>query len=603
MLGLGWSHRVDCIRVLALNTALVAFNLTSLGLAGLGIDFIKQQVDSGMPPEWPLGLTPPQLWSPFQIVLAIAAGVLLSALCHAVLRFAATLALARLTQRVLTQLRADVYAKLQRLSFRFYDANQSSSIINRAAGDVLQVRNFIDGVIVKVLSVLLTLGVYLAYMLQVHAPLTLACLATTPFLWIGAVYFSRTVQPAYRKAGELVDKVVLRLVENVHGVHVIKGFARQSEEAEKFRRANEKVREQKQTIFWHLSTFQPYVGLLTQANLLVLLGYGGYLVIQGELSLGTGLFVFANLLQAFGDQVSQVTAIANTVQSSLIGAERVFEVLDAREDITSQPEATRLPQVRGAVRFEHVSFGYKPGEMVLSDLNFEVHPGECLGIVGETGAGKSTLLSLIGRLYDVTKGRVCVDGVDVRELDLVDLRRAIGSVFQESFLFSHTVAANISFGRPDASEDAIQSSAEIAAAHGFISEMPDGYETLVGEHGSNLSGGQRQRLSLARALLVNPPILLLDDATAAVDPGTEQEIQQAISHALVGRTTIMVSNRVSALRRADRILVLDRGRIAALGTHEELIETNSFYRQLVELQCGGQSSIQNRRLQTASPAA
>lgn len=603
MLGLGWSYRVDCVRVLILNTLLVAFNLTSLGLAGLGIDFIKQQVDNGTPPKWPLGILPPSDWSAFQVVVAIAGCVLLSATLHALLRFTATLALARLTQRLLTQLRADVYAKLQRLSFRFYDANQSSSIINRAAGDVLQVRNFIDGVIVKVLSVLLTLVVYLTYMLQVHAALTLACLATTPFLWIGAIYFSRTVQPAYRKAGELVDQVVLRLVENVHGVHVIKGFARQAEETEKFRRANEKVREQKQTIFWHLSTFQPYVGLLTQSNLLVLLGYGGYLVIQNELALGMGMFVFANLLQEFGNQVSQVTAIANTVQASLIGAERVFEVLDAREDIVSQATPTRLPSIRGAIRFEHVSFAYKLDEPVLSDLCFEVRPGECLGIVGETGAGKSTLLSLIGRLYDVTQGRIRVDGIDVRDLELNELRRAVGAVFQDSFLFSHTVAANISFGRPNASDDDIQSSAEIASAHGFISEMPDGYETLVGEHGSNLSGGQRQRLSLARALLVNPPILLLDDATAAVDPETEHEIQQAISHALEGRTTIMVSNRISALRRADRILILDQGRIAAIGTHDELVETNRFYRHLVELQCGLHSLASSLQLQPATPAA
>jgi ATP-binding cassette subfamily B protein len=226
-----------------------------------------------------------------------------------------------------------------------------------------------------------------------------------------------------------------------------------------------------------------------------------------------------------------------------------------------------------------------------------------LGIVGETGAGKSTLLSLIGRLYDVTQGSIRVDGIDVRDLELNELRRAIGAVFQDSFLFSHTVAANISFGRPNASDDDIRSSAEIASAHGFISEMPDGYETLVGEHGSNLSGGQRQRLSLARALLVNPPILLLDDATAAVDPETEHEIQQAISHALEGRTTIMVSNRISALRRADRILILDQGRIAAIGTHEDLVQTNRFYRHLVELQCGLHSPVSSRQLQPAAPAA
>jgi ATP-binding cassette subfamily B protein len=446
------------------------------------------------------------------------------------------------------------------------------------------VRTFVDGVIIKVLAVLLTLLVYLAYMLKVHVTLTAACLLTTPLLWCGAVIFSRIVQPVYRRSAELGDHMVRTLVENVQGVHVIKGFARQQQEVAKFRQATDEIRQQKNAIFWMVSIYQPCMGVLTQVNLLILLGYGGYLVVRGEMFLGAGLFVFANLLHEFAAQVSQITNIANTVQSSLTAARRVFEVLDAPVHISSPPGAVRLRQARGAIHFDHVCFQYAPGEPVLSDVCFSAKPGECLGIVGETGAGKTTLLSLLARFYDVTFGAILVDGIDVRDLDLDDLRRAIGIVFQEPFLFSNTVAANIAFGHPDATPQAIERAARIAAADELIAELPDGYQTMVGEYGSNLSGGQRQRLAIARALLLDPPILLLDDATASVDPETEHEIQQAIDSAMQGRTTLLVSSRLSALRRSDRILVLHRGRLIQSGTHEDLIGAGGYYRRLAELQ-------------------
>ncbi|MEK6262809.1 MAG: ABC transporter ATP-binding protein [Planctomycetota bacterium] len=585
MLGLGWRYRGRCLAVLALNFSLVALNLTGLSLAGLGIDSLSETLLPGSPaPGWPFGWRPPSEWTPMTRVVFIAGLVLIVAIVQASLKFVTAVAGAALSQRILIQLRTDVYDKLQRLSFRFFDSHDSSSLINRVAGDVQAVRGFVDGVILKVLTVGLSLAVYSAYMLSVHATLTCTCLIASPLLLVGAVWFSRTVRPLYQRSSELGDKLILRLSENVQGIQVVKGFAREEDEIARFRAANRAVKDQKYDIFWRLSLYQPTMGFLTQINQLIVIGYGGALVIRGELPLGAGLFVFANLIHEFANQVGQIINIANSIQSSLTGAERVFAVLDADIEIQSPPEAIRLPKVRGAVTFEHVGFAYTDCELTLEDVSLDIAPGECIGIVGETGSGKTTLLNLIARLYDATSGRVLVDGIDVRQLDLNDLRRNIGIVFQESFLFSNTVAANIAFGQPGAELERVEDAAKLAAAHEFIADLPEGYDSLIGEHGSNLSGGQRQRLAIARALLLDPPILLLDDATAAVDPETEHEIQQAIATAQRGRTTILVSNRISALKRTDRLYVLSHGRIVESGSHAELMQLDGEYAKLSRIQ-------------------
>ena len=589
LLGLGVRYRSACTVMVALQALVVAMTLSGLGLTGKGIDFIRSEVDaSSPPPRWPFGWSLPADWTPLQTVAVIATAVLIVALLNASVRFAAAYVTAGLTQRILVQLRSDVYARLQRLSFHFYDGNASSSIINRAAADVNAVRMFIDGVLVKVLTTALTLAVYLVYMLNVHVPLTLACLLTSPLLWVGAVMFSRRVHPEYRRASELGDDLILTLVENVQGIHVVKGFGREPEQIEQFTRSNRRIRDQKETIFWRISTFQPFMGGLTQVNMLVLIGYGGYLVINNEISLGAGLFVFANLLHEFANQVGQITNITNTIQASLIAAERVFEVVDAPVEITSPDDPVPLGRARGSVRLDDVSFEYVPGRRVLENISFEAPAGSTVAITGAPGAGKGTMLSMLMRFYDPTTGVVAVDGIDVRRLDVDALRRNMGIVFQDSFLFSNTVAANIAFGHPDASDQQIENAAQLAAAAEFIEEMPDRYEAIVGEHGANLSGGQRQRLSLARAVLLDPPILLLDDATASIDPETEHEIQAALAAASSGRTTIVASNRISTLRRADQILVMQGGRIVARGSHDELVRQPGYYRQLAELQFADQ---------------
>jgi ATP-binding cassette subfamily B protein len=587
LLGLSWYYRSGCIKVFIYQFLLLAMGLSGLGLTGLGIDYVRYKIQPTVtPPHWPFGIAPPAAWTPMNLLVAIAMVMLGLALLRALLSYMYSIAVAVLVERyIVVELRARVYEKLQRLSFRFYDANETGSIINRVTGDSRAVANFVNNVLMQSVIMVLSLAVYLSYMLTLHARLTLACLAGVPLLWFVAAAFSRLVQPQYLRNRELVDRMILHIAETAMGIQTIKGFAREREQFQIFERSNDAVRTQQQNIFWRVSVFVPSIGMLTQISLFVLLLYGGHLVIAGELPLGTGMVVFAGLLQQFSAQISNVAQIANTVQQSLVGARRVFEVLDAPVEIVSPSQPKPIPHARGEIRFESVSFGYNGADHPeLRDISFEARAGECIAILGPTGSGKTTLLSLIPRFYDPLRGRVLVDGIDVRELNLDDLRRNVGLVFQESFLFSNTVAANIAFGHPHATRDEIEQAARIAAAHEFIIQLPKGYDTLLGEGGKDLSGGQRQRLAIARALLLNPAILLLDDPTAAVDPETEEEILAAIENAMRGRTTFIVANRISTLRRANRIIVLEDGRIVQTGSHDELMRVNGPYRRTAELQ-------------------
>lgn len=602
LFGLAWRYRARCLQVLGLQLVLLSFGLSGLSLIGLGIDYIRYilsqrgSIAAGEPfPQGKFGLSLPMDWEPSHVLFLIAGGILVLALTRAVLNYVYTVSINLLVQqRLVVDLRGEIYDKLQRLSFRFFDANTTGSIITRVTGDVQSVRMFLDQVLIQSVIMVISLTVYLIYMSHLHVGLTLACLATTPLLLFLATRFSRRIQPAYAQNRTLVEKMVQNLTESVQGIQVTKGFGREQEDRERFERSNREVFDQQRSIFWRVSLFSPTVGFLTRVNMMVLLGYGGWLVAHGELPFGTGLVVFAGLLEQFSGQVNQVATLANSVQQSLIGARRVFEILDAPIEVQNAPGAIRRARLEGAVRFESVSFSYAGTHEVVRNIDLEVKPGQCVAILGATGAGKSVLMSLIPRFFDATSGRIEIDGIDVRKLNLDDLRRNIGLVFQESFLFSHTVAANIAFGHPEATQAQIEKAARIAAAHDFIMALPKGYETVLGESGMSLSGGQRQRLAIARAVLLEPSILLLDDPTAAIDSQTEHEIFQALENAIAGRTTFIVAHRLSTLRRADFIIVMENGRIVQTGTHSELMRVPGPYLHVASLQL-----VDGRELQAA----
>ncbi len=596
LFGLAWRYRIRCVQVILLQCALLALGLAGLSFTGHGIDYIKHTVESradpGAPPaeihlKWVP--EPPADWSPLAVVGALAGVILLFAATRAVLNYAYTVAVNRLVQRhLVVDLRNELYAKLQRLSFRFYDANTTGSIITRVTGDVQNVRMFVDQVLIQSFIMAVSLTVYLIYMVSLSPGLTLACLATTPLLALASVVFSRLIQPRYAENRVLAEGLVQHFTESIQGVQVIKAFGREDEDRAAFATRNDEVRDQQRGIFLRVSTFSPSIGLLTRVNLLVLMGYGGWLVIQGQLPLGAGLVVFAGLLEQFSGQVNQLATIVNSVQQSLVASRRVFEILDAPVEVRDAPGALPCSTLRGDVRFEAVNFTYGDpaieAPFILNEVNLHVPAGACVAILGATGAGKSALMSLVPRFFDPQGGRVLIDGVDVRDYRIEDLRRRIGIVFQESFLFSNSIAANLAFGHPDAMQEQIERAARIAQAHEFITALPQGYATILGEGGNTLSGGQRQRLALARAILLEPAILLLDDPTAAIDAQTEHEIFAALENAIRDRTTFIVAHRVSTLRRADFIVVLENGRIVQRGTHEELLRVPGAYRRVAALQ-------------------
>ena len=583
LLRLSWRYRVRTLQVFLLQVVLLAMTLGGLSFSGLAIDVIRHALDrTARAPNWPLGLELPHQFTLLAQLFLIASAILVTAALGAILNYAYSVTVARLVHlEIVPNLRAELFTRLQRLSFRFFDRNSNGAIVNRVTVDVQMLRSFVDGVIIQGAVLLLSLGVFLAYMLNKHVKLTLVSLSLTPLLYVATRLFSRWAQPAYREGRRLSDGMVRAMTEGIEGIQVTKVFGRARDQFLLFDRRNRDVREQQLKIFKQVSRFSPTVDLLNQLNVAVLLVYGGALVAQGSISLGD-LVVFVGMLRQFATRASGMADIVNTLQQSMTGARRVFEIFDSPVEVKNPTHPVKSRRLAGKISFEDVHFGYN-GDSVLKGVSLQLKPGQSVGILGTTGSGKSTLLSLVPRFYDPTQGRLAIDDIDVRSFDIDDLRRQIGVVFQESLLFHDTIASNITLGHPGSSREQIERAAKTAGAHRFISELPGGYDTILEEGAVNLSGGQRQRIAIARALLLEPPILILDDPTTAIDAITEAEVLDAVDGAMVGRTTLLVSNRLSALRRADTILVLDGGRIVEQGTHIQLLQRGGIYSRTAQL--------------------
>ncbi len=479
-------------------------------------------------------------------------------------------------------LRDDLYAHLLRLSFGFYDRSQTGQLMSRATIDLQSVRFFLGyGLIFfaqHVVTVLVVTIVLFFYSWQ----LALVALAITPAVVLIAYHYSRVSHPVLREVQQKLADVSIVAEESIVGFHVVKSFAQEDRRSERFSEASDSVFHQtlqanRQRAFYvPLLTFLP---LLAQAAVLLA---AGRMVISGSLTIGA-FFTFNLLLAMLVMPLRMLGMWVGQAQRATAAGERIFEVLDEPEEIADRPGARPLPSGGpGQVRFEDVDFGYEPGQLVLEGVDFEVGAGRTVALIGRTGSGKTTLAALVPRFYDATAGRVLVDGIDVRDLERRSLRREIGVISQDPFLFSASVRDNIAFGMPDAPHEAVEAAAIAAQAHEFIAELPQGYETVVGERGITLSGGQRQRIAIARALLIDPRVLILDDATASVDATTEAKIRAGLREAMRGRTTIIIAHRLSTIALADEIVVLDGGRIAASGTQSELLEESPVFQEIHE---------------------
>ena len=489
-----------------------------------------------------------------------------------------------LSQNIAFELRNDLFAKIQRLSFSYHDRNRTGQLMIRATDDVERLRVFLAQGLLMALQAFILLAGTLIILALTNLSLTLVILPILPLALILFMIFGRVAQPLFREIQQRLGRVNTVLQENLAGLKVIKAFTTEPRERARFGDSIDDLLAQQMRVARIFSFLFPFIFLIANLGQAAILYFGGRQIIEGALTLGEWQKFSLYLIYVF-IPMGQLGFIISLMAQAAASADRIFEILDAENAVQDRPGAVALEQISGHVQFDGVSFRYfSHGEYVLHNINFVAEPGQTIALLGGTGSGKSTIINLIPRFYDVSEGRVLVDGHDVRDVTIDSLRQKTGIVLQETTLFNDTIGANIAFGRPDANEEEIIAAARAAAAHKFIMDFPQGYDTPVGDRGSMLSGGQKQRVAIARALLMDPHILILDDSTSSVDLQTEFEIQQALDRLMEGRTSFVIAQRISTVLNADQILVLDKGEIVARGVHEELMESSPIYAEIYHSQ-------------------
>lgn len=503
-----------------------------------------------------------------------------------VVRYMREVAYSKMSMNMVYFIREAVYDKLQRVGFGFHDAVSTGQLINRALSDLQNVRTFIQTAVLVSLEITLVVSGYIVLM-ATRSP-WIAGLALLPLpVWVWYILrFSRTIQPLVKAALETEDKNVSIITENIAGVHVVKAFATERQEVGKYGRNCDEFKERVLKRIRMFADFNPYIRTIAQTSYILLFLVTGVLVLKRQMLVGD-FMILQMAMGAILTRLQQIATINEQYQNAIVSAKRLHEVLHAEPTVPQLPDAADLVAGPGEVVFENVTFGYDPAKPVLHNVSFRARGGSIVAIVGPTGAGKSTLVNLISRFYDPQKGRILIDGADLREVTLSSLRRNIGFVFQETYLFSDTVAANIAYGRPGISDGEIEAAARLVQAHDFIEAMPKGYDSVLAERGASLSGGQRQRLAIARAMVTNPCVLVLDDATAAIDPETEGLIRRGLRLTLYGRTTFVIAHRISTVKQADLVIVLEHGRITQMGTHDQLLAQPGHYREIAAVQLYG----------------
>ena len=510
--------------------------------------------------------------------------IALFALARGLFAFAQAFTSERVSQSIAFDLRNDLYAKIQGLSFSYHDRTQTGQLMVRATDDVEKLRLFLGQGLLMAAQALVILVASLAVLATTNWQLTLAVLPVLPLAMVLFGVFGGLAQPMFMQVQLRLSALNTILQENLAGIRVVKAFVREAREQARFDAATDDLVAMQIKLARLFSFLFPFVFLVANLGQAVVLYFGGRQIVGGTLTLGEWQKFSLYLVYVFFP-LGQLGFIITQMAQASASAGRIFEILDAQSDVSDAPGAQPLPPVSGRVSFENVTLKYfGGGEPVLRDVSFDVQPGQTVALLGATGSGKSSIINLIPRFYDATSGRLLIDGHDVKAVTLESLRAQIGIVLQDTTLFGGTIRENVAFGRPDATQEQIEAAARAAAAHDFIMRFPQGYDTPVGERGQTLSGGQKQRVAIARTLLLDPRILILDDSTSSVDAVTEHEIQQALDRLMQGRTSFVIAQRISTARNADLILVLENGQISERGTHAELLESSPIYAEILSSQ-------------------